>query len=106
MVHFVCTISSRTMPQNRTKSSKSCGKNIDISYKPGISFNALNEEIIPNLYSDEYECDANENQKWHLEYKVNLDAASSNTNHKCEVYYSKDKSFLDLSAKDLRNKSI
>jgi hypothetical protein len=51
------------MPPNRTKSLKSCGKKPDISYKPGISFNALNGEIIPDLYSDEYEFDANEYQK-------------------------------------------
>ena len=103
MVHFVYSISSRrTIPQNGEKSLKSCG----ISYKQGISFNALNGEIIPDLSSDEYDFDANEYQKWHLEYKFKLDAASSNTNHKCEVYYSKDKSFIDLSAKDLRNKSI
>ncbi len=69
------------MPRNRSKSSKSCGKKPDISYKPGISFNDLNGEIILDLYSDEYEFDANEYQKWHLEYKINLDAASSNTNH-------------------------
>jgi hypothetical protein len=94
------------MPRNRAKFSKSCGKKRDISYKPGIRFNALNGEIRTDLYSDEYEFEANEYQKWHLEYKFNLDAASSNTNPKCEVYYSKDKSFLDLSAKDLRNKSI
>jgi len=51
------------MPRKMTKSSKSCGKNPDISYKPGISFNALNGEIITDLYSDEYEFDANEYQK-------------------------------------------
>ena len=59
------------MPRNRTESSKSCGKKTDISYKPGISFNALNGEIIPDLYSGEHEFDANEYQKWHLEYKFN-----------------------------------
>ncbi len=64
IVHFVYTISSRrTMPRNRTKSSKSCGKKTDIGYKPGISFNALNGEIISDLYSDEHEFDANEYQK-------------------------------------------
>ena len=88
------------IPQN------SCGKKPDNSYNPDLSFNALNGEIRPDLYSDEYEFDANEYQKWHLDYKFNLDAAASVSNHKCENYASKDKSFLDLSAKDLLNKSI
>jgi hypothetical protein len=48
------------MPRNRSKSSKSRGKKPDISYKPGIRSNASNGEIIPDLYSDEYEFDANE----------------------------------------------
>jgi hypothetical protein len=78
----------------------------DNSYKPSIGFNALKGEIIPDLYSNEYEFDANEYQKWHLEYKFTLDAAANITNHKCENFASKDKSFLDLSAKDLYNKSI
>jgi hypothetical protein len=107
MVHFVYTISARrSMPRKKLKSSYFCGKKPDSSYKPGISFNALNAEIIPNLYSDEYEFDANEYRKWHLDYRFNLDAAASITNHKCNNYASKDKSFLELSAEDLQNKSI
>ena len=51
------------MPRNGTTFSKSYGKKTDISYKPGISFNALNREIIPDLYSDEYKFDANEYEK-------------------------------------------
>ncbi len=94
------------MPRKKIKSSNSYGKQPDNSYKPGISFNALNGEIIPDLYSDKYEFDANEYQKWHLEYKFNMDAAVNITNHKCENFASKDKSFLDLSAKDLYNKSM
>ncbi len=94
------------MPRKKIKSSNSCGKQPNNSYKPGISFNALNGEIIPDLYSDEYEFHVNEYQKWHLEYKFNLDAAANITNHKCENFASKDKSFLDLFAKDLYNKSI
>jgi len=106
--YILCTLFflRRTMPRNMTKSSKSRGKKTDISYKPGISFNALNGEIISDLYSDEYEFDANEYQKWHLDYRFNLDACASIANHKCENYASKDESFLDLSAKDLFNKSI
>ena len=104
MVHFVYAVSARrTMPRKRSKSSNSCGKKPDISYNPGLSFN---DEIMPDLYSDEYEFDINEYQKWHLDYKFNLDACASIANHKCENYASKDKSFLDLSAKDLFNKSI
>ena len=106
VVQFVYTISARrTMPRKKSKSSHSCVKLPDSSYKTGISFNG-DSEIIPGLYSDEYEFDANEYQKWHLDYKFNLDAAASIINHKCENYASKDKSFLDLSAEDLRNKSI
>ncbi len=63
------------MPRKKIKSSNSCGKQPNNSYKPGISFNALNGEIIPDLYSDEYEFDDNEYQKLHLEYKFNLNAA-------------------------------
>ena len=62
------------------------GQKPDISYKRDISFNALNGEIIPDLYSDMYDFDANDSRKWHLEYKLNLDAASINTNHKYEDY--------------------
>jgi len=50
--------------------------------------------------------DANEYQKWHLDYKFNLLAAASITNHKCDNYASKNKSLLDLYADDLHNKSI
>ena len=51
MVHFVYTISARrSMPRKKVQSSPSCGKKTDSSYKPGISFNALNGEIIPDLY--------------------------------------------------------
>jgi hypothetical protein len=64
MVHFVYTISARLiMPRNRLKSSYSCGKTHDSGYKHDISFNALNGEIIPGMYSDEYEFDANEYQE-------------------------------------------
>jgi hypothetical protein len=42
---------------------KFCGKKPDVSYKPDISFNAFTGEIIPDLYSDEYEFDANEYKK-------------------------------------------
>jgi hypothetical protein len=45
-------------------------------------------------------------KKWHLDYKFNLDAGASVSNHKCENYASKDKSFLDFTAKGLHNKSI
>ena len=101
------TISARrSMPRKKLKSSPSCSKKPDSSYKPGISFNPLNGVIIPDLYSDEYEFDANESQKWHLDYSFNLDAAANITNHKSDNYASKDKSFLDLSAEDLHNKSI
>ena len=104
IVHFVYAISARrTMPQKRSKSSNSCGKKPDTSYNTDLSFN---DEIMPDLYSDEYEFDINEYQKWHLDYRFNLDACASFANHKCENYASKDKSFLDLSAKDLLNKSI
>jgi hypothetical protein len=92
------------MPRKKIKSSNYCGKQPDNSYKLGVSFNALNGEIIPDLYSDEYEFDANGYQKWHLEYKFNFDAAANITNHKCDNFESKDKSFLDRSAKDLYNK--
>ena len=55
MVHFVYTISTRrTMPQRKPKSSHSCGKKLDNSYSPDLSFNVLNGEIMPDLYSDEY----------------------------------------------------
>ncbi len=94
----------RTIPRKKLKSSNPCGKQPDNSYKPGISFNALNGETIPDLYSDEYELDANEYKKWHLKYKFNLNADANITNHKCEDFASKDKSFLDLSVKDLYNK--
>ncbi len=94
------------MPRKKLKTSPSCGKITNSSYIPGISFNALNVEIIPDLYSDEYEFDANEYQKWHLDHRFNLDAAASIKNHKCDNYASKDKSFLDLSAEDIHNKSI
>ncbi len=94
------------MPGKKLKSSPSCGQKHDNSYKSGISFNALNGEIILDLYSDEYEFDANEYQKLHLDYRFNLDAAASISNHKCDNYASKDKSFLDLFAKDLQIKSI
>jgi hypothetical protein len=61
MVHFVYTISARrSMPRKKLKSSPSRGKKPDSRYKPGLSFNALNGGIIPDLYSDEYEFDANE----------------------------------------------
>ncbi len=93
------------MPRKKLKSSPSCGKKPDSSYKPGLSFNALNGEIIPDLYSDEYEFDANEYQKWHLDYRFKLDAAANITNHKSDNYASKEKLFLDLSAEDLHNKS-
>jgi hypothetical protein len=64
MVHFVYTISARrSMPRKKLKSSLSCGKKHDSSYKPGISFNALNGETIPDLYSDEYKFYANEYKK-------------------------------------------
>ena len=107
VVHLVSTISARrAMPRRKIKSSHSRVTFADSSYKSGVSFNALNGEIIPDLYSDEYEFDANEYQKWHLDYKFNLDAAASILNHKCDNYASKDKSFLDLSAEDLHNKSI
>ena len=107
-VHFVYNISSRvTMPWNRTKSSKSRGKKPHISYKPGISFNALNGETISALYSDEYEFDASEYQNGIFNTNLILMSLQVQfTNHKFEVYSSKDKLFLDLSAKDLRNKSI
>jgi hypothetical protein len=59
------------MPRKKLKSSPSRGKKPDSSYKPGLSFNALNGEIIPNLYSDEYELDAIEYQKWYLDYRFN-----------------------------------
>jgi len=60
VVHFVYTIiAKRSMPRKKLKSSPSCGKNLDSSYKPGISFNALIGTNIPVLYSDEYEFDAN-----------------------------------------------
>ena len=76
MVHFMCTISARrTMPRNRLKSQISCGQKPESGYKPGISFSALNGEIISNLYSDADEFDANEYQKWHLDYTFNLDHA-------------------------------
>ncbi len=53
MVHFVYTISARrTVPRRKPKSSNSCGKKPDISYNPDLSFNALNKEIMPDLYSD------------------------------------------------------
>ena len=58
------------------------------------------------LYSDEYEFDANGYQKWHLDYRFNLDASASIANHECENYASKNKWFLEFSAKDLFNKSI
>ena len=107
MVHFVYTISARrTMPRKKPKSSNSCGKKSNNSYNPDLSFNALNGEIIPDLFSDECEFDANEYRKWHLGYRFNLDACVSIANHKYENYASKNKSFLDLSAKDLFNKSI
>jgi hypothetical protein len=83
MVHFVYKISARrTMPRKKLKSSHSRVKLPDSSYKPGISFNALNGEIIPDLYSGEYEFDANGYQKWHLDYRFNLDAAAIILNHK------------------------
>jgi hypothetical protein len=94
------------MPRRKPKSSNSRGKKPDNTYNPDLSFNALNGEIMPDLYSDEYEFDANEYKKGHLDYRFNLDACASVANHKCENYASKDKSFLDLSAKDLFNKSI
>ncbi len=73
VVNFVYTISERrTMPRKKLKSSHSCVKLPYSSYKTGISFNALNGEIIPDLYSDEYEFDTNEYQKWHLDYRFNL----------------------------------
>ena len=106
MVHFVYLISARrSMPRKKIKSSPSCVKKPDSSYKPGLSFKSYSE-IIPDLYSDEYEFDANEYQKWHLDYRFNLDAAASISNHKCDNYASKDKSFLEHSAEDLQNKSI
>jgi len=92
--------------RKHSKSSNYCGKQLVNSYTPGISFNALNGEIIPVLYSDEYEFDANEYRKWHLEYTFNLDAAPCITDHKYESYSSKVKSFLDLCAKNLHNKLI
>jgi hypothetical protein len=106
MVHFVYSISARrAKPLKYVKSSHSCVK-LDISYKPGISINTLNGDFIPDLYSDEYEFDTNEYQKWHLDYKFNLDDAASVSKHKCVDYASKDKSFLDFTTKDLHNKSI
>jgi hypothetical protein len=64
IVHFVYTISARrTMPRRKPKSSNSCGKKPDNTYNPDLSFNALNGEIMPDLYSDEYEFDANEYKK-------------------------------------------
>ena len=95
------------MPWKKLKSSPFCGKKHGSSYKPGLSFNALNGQILPDLYSDECEFDANEYQNWHLDYRLNLlDAAASITNYKCDNYASKDKSFLDFSANDLQNRSI
>jgi hypothetical protein len=47
------------MPPNRFKFSNSYGKKRDSGYKPDISFNAFNGENIHELYSDEYEFDAN-----------------------------------------------
>jgi hypothetical protein len=106
MVHFVYNISARrAKPLKYIKSSHSCVKP-DTSYKTGISINTLNGDIIPDLYSDEYEFDTSEYQKWHLDYKFNLDAAASVSNHKCVDYASKNKSFFDFTAKDLHNKSI
>ena len=84
------------MPRRKLSSSHSCVKLPDSSYKAGISFNAFNGEIIPDLDSDEYEFDAHEYQKWHLDYRFNLDAAASILNHKCDKYASREKSFLDL----------
>jgi hypothetical protein len=45
-------------------------------------------------------------KKWHLEYTFNCVAGASITNYKCDIYSSKDKSFLYLYIKDLHNKSI
>ena len=85
-MHFMYTISARrSMPRKKLKSSSSCGKKLDSSYKPGLSFNVLNGGNIPDLYSDEYELDANEYQKWHRDYRFNLDAAASISNHKCDI---------------------
>ena len=56
---------------------------------------------MPDLYSEKCEFDANEYQTWHLDYRFNLDADVSIANHKCENFALKNKSFLDLSAKDL-----
>ena len=61
---------------------------------------------MPDLYSNKYEFDAKEYQKWPLDYRFNLDACVGSAHHKCENYASKDKSFLDLSAKDLFKISI
>ncbi len=95
VVHFVYTISARrAMPRKKLTSSHSCVKLHDNSYKTGISFNALIGEIIPDLYSDEYEFGAHEYQKWHLDYRFNLDAAPSILNHKCDEYASKENFLL------------
>ena len=60
------------MPRNRTKSAKSRGKKPDITYKPGISFNALNGECIPVLHLEEYEFDAVRFRKVYLKHHLSL----------------------------------
>jgi len=99
MVHFVYNISARrAKPLKYVKSSHSCVKP-DISYKPSISINTLNGDIIPDLYSDEHEFDTSEYQKWHLDYNFNLDAAASVSNYKCVNYASKTNHSLILPIK-------
>jgi hypothetical protein len=70
MESFLYTLlARRAMPINSQNHIKLLLYKHDRSYKPSISIDILNGDIIPELYLDKYEFDKHKFRKWHLDCK-------------------------------------
>ena len=81
-----------------------CNTSTDSTASEGL--NTLDSKPIPPLESDEYVFDSDEYRKWRTTYRFNFDAAATALNHKCKHYATKDNSFTEMTANELRDKMI
>ena len=107
VMHHQYVVNGRLGKRSRTTHvhpAEGCKNPIDSTASEGL--NTLDSKPVPPLQSDEYVFDSDEYRRWRTMYRCNFDAAATALNHKCKHYATKDKSFTEMTANDLRDKMI